>query len=287
MATGSAEALGAALALTRADAEALGEALDPELHAIDANSASTSPAPVTLAKRVRAASRGLIEALLVIDSSSFVMRPPGVAQHNADHRNSGDPRPGGRRHRYRGQVSVCSLLSLLPASTACARRTENAPVSTETRPAVSASTPEPEPQARQAASAARARVFSVGQPAVTAAYTLRVRRVLECSGKGGWRPEPDRLFLGVELEAVAGSESVAIGHSHVKLRYGDTHTLAAEPFVETQDCTPLLRYTRLGVHERVQGWVVFSIPKSASSLELHVGPRQFLNDQATLFDLGR
>lgn len=130
-------------------------------------------------------------------------------------------------------------------------------------------------------------MFSVGQQAAGAGYLVRVKRVLECSGRDGWRPEPERLFLGVELEAAARDESIAIGHSHVKLRYGTEHAVAAEPFVKTEDCEPLLRYTRLAAHERVAAWVVFSIPQSASSLELHVRPRQFLNDQATFFDLGR
>ncbi|HEY6728534.1 MAG TPA: hypothetical protein VI197_31200, partial [Polyangiaceae bacterium] len=108
-----------------------------------------------------------------------------------------------------------------------------------------------------------------------------------CSGRDAWRPAPERLFLGVELEAAAHDESIAIGHSHVKLRYGAGPTIGAEPFVKTENCEPLLKYTRLAAHESVTGWVVFSIPKSASSLELQVRPRQFLNDQATLFDLGR
>jgi len=131
------------------------------------------------------------------------------------------------------------------------------------------------------------RVFSVGQQASNMGYILRVKRVLECSGRDGWRPEPDRLFLGVELEAAAQEESIAIGHSHVKLRTGDGLTLAVEPFVKTEDCEPRLSYTRLRAHESVTGWVVFSIPASASSLELRVQPRQFLNDEATFFTLGR
>jgi hypothetical protein len=225
--------------------------------------------------------RGWIEALVVIDSSSFVMRPPGVAQHIADHRNSRSPRPGGRGSRYRRRVSVCSLLSLLPPGAACSRRSESAPVPAEAQPRVSAAAPRPEPS-----SFAREHVFSVGQQATSAGYFLRAKRVLECSGRDGWRSDPEHLFLGVELEVEAKDESVALGHSHVKLRYGD-RTLAAEPFIKTEDCEPLLKYTRLGAHESVQGWVVFLVPASATALELSVRPRQFLNDQATLFDLGR
>jgi len=115
---------------------------------------------------------------------------------------------------------------------------------------------------------------------------LRVRRILECSGRDGWRSDPERLFLGIELEAEAKDESVALGHSHVKLRYAG-RTISAEPFIKTEDCEPLLKYTRLEAHESLRGWVVFLVPASASSLELSVRPRQFLNDQATLFDLGR
>ena len=115
---------------------------------------------------------------------------------------------------------------------------------------------------------------------------MRVSRILECSGREGWRSDPERVFLGVELEAEAKDASIALGHSHVKLRYAG-RTIAAEPFIKTEDCEPLLKYARLEPHEGVKGWVVFLVPASASSLELSVRPRQFLNDQATLFDLGR
>jgi len=177
---------------------------------------------------------------------------------------------------------VCSLLSLLHPAAACSRRSETAPAPTQVqaRPGVSALTPEP-------SSFDRERVFSVGQLASSAAYSLRVSRVLECSGRDGSGPAPGRLFLGVELEARAHAESVSIGHSHVKLHYGNEHTIAAEPFAMTEQCEPLLKYTRLAPQENVKGWVIFSIPESASSLELQVRPRQFLNDPATLFALGR
>ena len=179
---------------------------------------------------------------------------------------------------------MCSLLSLLHPAAACSRRSETAPAPTQVqaRPSVSALNPEPSSFDHE-----RERVFSVGQQASSAAYSLRVSRVLECSGRDGSGPAPDRLFLGVELEARARAESVSIGHSHVKLSYGDGHTIAAEPFARTEECEPLLKYRRLAAQEGVKGWVVFSIPESASSLELRVLPRQFLNDQATLFDLGR
>lgn len=119
------------------------------------------------------------------------------------------------------------------------------------------------------------------------AYVFRVSRVLECSAKDGWQPEPERLFLGVELEVAASDASVSIGHSHVKLLDGSGHTFSAAPFVKTEDCEPLLKYTRLAAHEVLKGWIVFSIPEHASALELRVAPRQFLNERATSFALGR
>lgn len=177
---------------------------------------------------------------------------------------------------------MCLLLSLLYPSVACSRRSESLPAPSEVRPHPSHSQ-----TSSELPSFDRGRVFSVGQPALGEGYVLQVRRVLECSGRDGWRPERHRLYLGVELEATAGDESVAIGHSHVKLSYGKGRTIAAEPFVKTEDCEPLLKYTRLAAHERLQGWIVFSIPETATSLELRVKPRQFLHDQAMSFDLGR
>lgn len=177
---------------------------------------------------------------------------------------------------------MCSLLSLLPPIAACSRRSESAPAASETRPQANPVAPSPEPP-----SVDQRRVYSVGQQAAGPGYQLTVKRVLECSGRDGWRPAPDRLFLGVELETSANDESIAIGHSHVKLRYRTHQVIAAEPFVRTVNCEPLLKYTRLAAHERLSAWVVFSLPKTASSLELQVRPRQFLNDQATFFDLGR
>ena len=85
------------------------------------------------------------------------------------------------------------------------------------------------------------------------AYILRVSRVLECSGRDGWRPGAERLFLGVALEVAANDASLSIGHSHVKLLDGSGHTYSAEPFVKTEDCEPLLKYTRLAAHEAVSG----------------------------------
>lgn len=290
LATGTLEALGAALASAFEEAEAPGVVLDWELHAALRSKTETSDAlalPIPTA-RERRAMRGWIEAVVVIDSSSFVMRPPGVAQHNAVHRNSRAPRPRGRASRYRRQVSVGALLpllslpSLLPPSAGCSRHSESVPGPAETRPQPSVA-----PRIPVVPEVERERVFSVGQQATGAGYLLAVKRVLECSGQEGWRPEPGRLFLGVELDAAARDESIAIGYSHVKLRYGERHTLAPKPFVKTDDCEPLLKYTRLAPGQSVVGWVVFSIPESASSLELQVRPRQFLNDRATLVDLGR
>jgi len=269
LATASLELAPGALATAFADAEVDADAeLGSELQAV-----VSSKTPISDATRP-----GLIEACDVIDSNSFVMRPRGLAQHNARHRNSGGPRPGGRG----SAPGTWSLLSLVPLSVACSRRSETQPAPAETTPRPSASYQDP-----VLPHVGRERVFSVGQQAANMAYILRVSRVLECSGRDGWRPERERLFLGVELEAAANDVSISIGHSHVKLLDGKGHTFSAEPFVKTEDCEPLLKYTRLAAHEAVKGWIVFSIPEHASALELLVAPRQFLNEQRTSFALGR
>lgn len=216
----------------------------------------------------------LIEGGVVIDSGSVMVWHLGVAQHSASHRIP-RPRPCGR-----WEWTSLVVLALVGA---CSRR-ENAKATVTSGPKIADSSspreesPDFDPQ----------RVFSVGQKAAGKGYTVRALRVLECRGREGWRPEPGQLFLGVELEARETSgNSIAIGHSHAKLLDQHGRALAAEPYVKTENCEPLLKYTRLNPHGSVTGWVVFSIPGYSHSLKLRVAPRAFLHEPPLLFDLGR
>lgn len=203
-----------------------------------------------------------------------MVRLLGVAQRSAVHRIP-QPRPYGRWNR--------GLLGLAVLALACSRRdTGEANLTPGTTPARSSMPTDDSPDFKPE------RVFSVGQKATGKGYTLTALRVLECRGREGWRPEPGHVFLGVELEArTTGGNSIAIGHSHAKLLDQHGRALSAEPYVKTENCEPLLKYTRVDANQGVKGWVVFSVPSYEHSLELRVLPRAFLHEPPLLFDLGR
>ena len=47
------------------------------------------------------------------------------------------------------------------------------------------------------------RVYAVGQQALGVGYSLKLTRVVECTGKNGLSPGPEQLWLGLELVASA------------------------------------------------------------------------------------
>ena len=135
---------------------------------------------------------------------------------------------------------------------------------------------------------ALAKLHSVGQLARASDYTARVERIVECHGKTGFRPEPGHVFLGVELEVKnQAGMSLAFGHSHAKLEDADGHHYAARLVVNTENCEPLFKYSRLARASSMKGWLVYSIPEQAASLMLTLDPRPYLGESKIRFQLGR
>jgi hypothetical protein len=169
---------------------------------------------------------------------------------------------------------------VVTALLACKKKSEQSTPPANTQAATTAAPTAPPP-------AMPDKLYKVGETGKALDYNLAVENVTECKRK--WSsPKKGNIFLGVEatVEATADKQFMA-SPSQAKVIDSQNLTYNSLGYASTVNCDPTFKFTNLAKGEKAKGWLIFEVPKDASSLKMSYNPISFGTPQTVKFDLGR